>query len=235
MKLPAGMLAAVLVAGCGTSPSDDRHLTVYAAASLREVFTTIGAAYEQAHPGTAVVFSFAGSRDLVAQLEQGASADVLATADTRTMGAAAGMLAADPVVVATNTLAIAVPPGNPAGIGGLADLGRPGLRLVVCAPAVPCGAAAQQMQRLGGLQWRPVSEEASVSGVLGKVAAGEADAGVVYATDTRGVDSIAIPADRNVTTRVSIAPLTAAGAGFASFVSGQQAQSVLETAGFGPP
>src|SRR5215218_473735 len=201
--VPLVVVASALlsVVGCAESPSaaPPERLTVYAAASLSEVFQEAGQAFQHA-TGVEVVFNFAGSSDLLAQLRQGAVADVLATADQRTMDGAvdAGVLSADPVVFAGNSLAVALAPGNPAGIEALDDLAGDAL-VVVCAPQVPCGAATREMAEKAGLDLAPVSEESSVTDVLAKVGTGEADAGIVYRTDllraTPGVTGLAIPDD----------------------------------------
>lgn len=241
--------APLLLAACGTDAGDspqDRTLTVFAAASLTEPFTEIGAAFEAENPGVRVTFSFAGSSDLVAQLRSGAPGDVLASADERTMGEAVadGLVEGEPVGFATNTLVIATPPDNPAGIASLADLADPGVALVLCAPVVPCGAAAQQVAELAGLDLEPVSEEQSVTDVLGKVTSGEADAGLVYVTDVRragdAVSSIAFPeADRAVNV-YPVAALAGSGraelaAAFRDLVAGPEGRGALEAAGFGSP
>lgn len=231
------LLAAALVlcaAGCGAAEEGGRQVTVFAASSLSSAFPAIGEQFEAANPGTRVVFNYAGSQDLVAQLGAGADADVIATADAASMAVVEAMRDTSPMVLASNRMAVAVPPGNPAGITGVTDLARPGLRLVLCAPAVPCGAAAVTLQQRLDVQWRPVSEESSVAGVLGKVRSGEADAGVVYATDV-GAAGIPIPAEVNVSTRYLIAPVTQAGEPFVAFAAGEQGRAVLTELGFGPP
>ncbi len=191
-------------------------------------------------------FNFAGSSDLVAQLQQGAPADVLASADTRTMDRAAEdqLLAGPPTTFATNTMTIAVPPDNPAGVATFADLVGPDVLVVVCAPQVPCGAATQEVEANTGITLAPVSEESSVADVLNKVATGEADAGVVYVTDVKGsagrVTGVPIPAEVNAVTTYPIAVLAAAASPmlaqqFESLVVGAQGQEVLADAGFGTP
>ncbi|MCV7282732.1 molybdate ABC transporter substrate-binding protein [Mycolicibacterium flavescens] len=212
MKALFGVLLLVLAAGC--APRDDPStLVVFAAASLSEVFTEIGQDFERDHPGVTVEFSFAGSADLVTQLTQGARADVFASADARNMARAAqaGLLAGDPVDFATNTLTIVVAPGNPHGINGFGDLARPGLDVVTCASQVPCGAATEEAERVAGVQLAPVSEESSVTDVLNKVAAGQADAGVVYVTDAKAagdrVTSVPVPEIADVVNTYPIAAL----------------------------
>ena len=250
----AGMLVTA-VTGCSTSESPATRapsgpaageVTVFAAASLKATFTEIGAQFQAAHPGTTVRFNFAGSSDLVAQLQQGAAADVLAPADARTMDRASAdtLLAGEPTAFATNTLMIAVPPDNPAGITSFADLAGEGVQVVVCAPQVPCGAATQQVEANTGVTLAPVSEESSVADVLNKVATGEADAGVVYVTDVRASDArvlgVPIPAEVNAVNTYPIAALAEArapalAAQFEALVLGAQGQQVLADAGFGAP
>lgn len=250
--------ACLVMSGCGSGSSGDEasspsgsptaagELTVLAAASLKATFTELASTFEGAHPGTTVQLAFAGSSDLVAQLQQGAPGDVLATADTANMekAAADNLVSGDARPFATNSMTIAVPPGNPAGIESFDDLAEDGVTVVVCAPQVPCGAATERVEQSAGVSLAPVSEENSVSDVLGKVAAGEADAGVVYVTDVQGadgsVDGIPIPADINATNTYPIAVLAGAAqpdlaAEFVDLVIGQEGQKVLEDAGFGPP
>src|SRR5690625_1405064 len=175
-------------AGQSPAPATDGdlagELTVFAAASLHVVFEDIAELFTAEHPAAEVAFSFAGSSDLVAQLDAGAPADVLATADESTMATAvdSGVIDGAPQVFAENALALITPAGNPAGITGL-DESLDGADLVVCAPQLPCGAAAETLAEQVGTTLRPVSEEGSVTDVLGKVTSGQADAGLVYTTD----------------------------------------------------
>ncbi|MEE2568764.1 molybdate ABC transporter substrate-binding protein [Pseudarthrobacter sp. J64] len=221
-------------------------LTVFAAASLKGTFTELAERFEAEHPGVEVRFSFAGSSDLASQISQGAPADVFAAADTRTMERLrdAGLVEGGPRTFATNTLAIAVPPGNPAGIGSFADLARPGLKLVACAGQVPCGAATEKLEQQTGTSLAPVSEENSVTDVLGKVISGEADAGLVYATDVRSaggkVQGIDFPESAGAVNSYPIAAVKgaanpAAAAAFLQLVAGPDGQQILASAGFGPP
>jgi molybdate transport system substrate-binding protein len=232
----AVLATGLLLTACTAARSEpDPRITVFAAASLRPVFTALAQQYEQAS-GTAVVLEFGGSADLVARMAEGARADVLATADTGTMDRS-GLPGAVPF--ATNTMAVVVPPDNPARLAVLPDLARPGVRLVVCAPQVPCGAAAARVAQAAGLAWQPVSEPNSVSDVLGTVVSGEADAGVVYRTDAlaagAAVAQIPVPDAVNTTNRYPIAAATGAGAGFVAFVTGPAGRQELADAGFGPP
>lgn len=169
----------------GSSSLAPGRLTVLAAASLSDAFEAIAADFEAAHPDVEVTVSFAASSTLAAQVREGAPADVLATADTAAMDTAAGSgsVAGAPTVVAGNGLAIAVAPGNPLGVTGLADLARSDLVVVGAAPAVPISRYARTALTAAGVDVRPVSEEADVRAVLSKVAVGEADAGIVYRSD----------------------------------------------------
>ena len=231
--------------GRTTSSAPHGHLTVFAAASLKTTFTKIGAEFERAHPGTTVSFSFAGSSDLVSQLQQGAPADVFASADVPNMTKATrdSLTASTPVDFASNTLEIAVPPGNPGHVASLADLTKPGVSVVVCAPAVPCGAAAVKVERAAGIRLAPVSEEQSVTDVLGKVRSGEADAGLVYVTDVRGARSavVGVPFAQS-SAAVNVYPIAtlktstdaALAQAFVGAVTGQPGQGILAAAGFRP-
>ena len=262
----AGLLLTTAACGSGSSTDDESqrggpssssrsttsgdHLTgtvtVFAAASLKKTFSQIGTAFEEAHPGVEVTFNFAGSSDLVAQLQQGAPADVFASADTTNMARATAdsLTAGAPVDFASNTLEIAVPPGNPAGIASLSDLAKPGVKVVLCAPAVPCGSAAAKVEAAAGIDIKPVSEEQSVTDVLGKVSSQEADAGLVYVTDVKGagdsVEGIEFPESSSAVNTYPIAALedstnAAAAKAFLEAVTGDLGQGILAAAGFAKP
>lgn len=260
LAITAAALAALLLAACGcsavsaapaSSQTPTKHavtgtITVFAAASLTATFTELGRRFEKANPGSTVMFSFAGSSELVTQLNAGAPADVFASADETNMkkAIAAGVTDGDPVDFATNVLAIAVPRGNPAHIKGWADLARPGVKTVVCAPQVPCGTATAKVESSTGVTLSPVSQETSVTDVLGKVSSGEADAGVVYTTDVEGagtsVGSVPFPEAKGVVNTYPIAaiergPNATGGAAFIAYVTGPEGEKVLEAAGFGTP
>ncbi|MGU3581837.1 molybdate ABC transporter substrate-binding protein [Rhodococcus sp. C26F] len=241
----AGLTAAVLTS-CGTGGSDPDVLTVYAAASLRAPFTEIAERFEEANPEVTVEFSFAGSSDLETQLEQGAPADVFASADTRTMDAAvaAGLVAGEPIPFATNTLTIVTEPGNPKNVTSFDDLTGDGLSVVVCAPRVPCGAATERLEETAGVELAPVSEESSVTDVLGKVTSGQADAGLVYVTDAMGagekVAVVPVPEAAEIVNIYPVAPLSDSrdpdrADAFVRFVTGTGGRAVLADAGFGAP
>ena len=219
---------------------------MFGAASLTTTFTALAADFEKLHPKVSVATSFAGSADLVTQITAGAPADVFVSADTRNMDklTAAALVTGTPVDFATNVLEIAVPPSNPAKISTFADLAKPGVKTVICAPAVPCGAATATIEKATGVTLAPVSEETAVTDVLGKVSSGEADAGLVYVTDVRGAGSAVkgIPFADSATA-VNTYPIAALKASatpkvaqaFIDYVTGKVGQKVLAEAGFGKP
>jgi molybdate transport system substrate-binding protein len=211
-------LAAVVVltlSGCGTAGSGERTLTVFAAASLTDVFTEIGAELEDRQPGLEVRFAFAGSSALAAQLLQGAPADVFASADEVQMArlTEAGLIE-DAEIFATNPLVIAVPPGNPAGVADLADFAREDLRIAVCAPEVPCGALAETVFVAAGVAAAPDTYEEDVRAALTKVELGEVDAALVYLTDAvaagGAVESVRFPEAEAALNRYPVGVLTGA-------------------------
>ncbi len=229
-----------------TEGSLEGSITVFAAASLTGTFTELAEQFEAAHPQTTVELNFAGSADLVTQITEGAPADVFASADEKNMAklADADLVDGEPVDFATNVLEIAVPPTNPAGIETFADLAGPGVKLVVCAPEVPCGAATVKVERASGVTLSPVSEESSVTDVLGKVTSGEADAGLVYVTDViaagDAVEGIEFDESAAAINTYPIAALADAdasdvAAAFVAFVTGDAGRAVLTAAGFGLP
>ncbi|ULE35709.1 molybdate ABC transporter substrate-binding protein [Mycobacterium sp. IDR2000157661] len=234
----------MLAAGCSSQQGDS--IVVFAAASLKAPFTEIGEQFEGDNPGATVEFSFAGSSDLVTQLTQGARADVFASADTRNMdkAAKAGLLAGAPADFAANTLTIAVAPGNPKQINSFRDLTKPGVSVVLCAPQVPCGTATQKVERAAGVDVAPVSEESSVTDVLSKVTSGQADAGVVYVTDTQDagdmVTAVPFPEAAEAVNTYPIAVLRqsenpALARKFVDLVTGEVGRRVLAEAGFARP
>jgi molybdate transport system substrate-binding protein len=186
-----------LLAACGGSSGDDTtELTILAASSLTTAFDELEKTYEDEHPDVDVKLSYDSSAILVEQVNAGAPADVLATADTDTMADAvdAGTINGDPTIFARNTMLIATPPGNPAGIQDVTDLAD--ATIAVCVPEAPCGAATQKLFDLNNLDIEPATEEDNVSSVLTKVTSGEVDAGIVYVTDAQAagddVDTVEI-------------------------------------------
>ena len=198
-------LAGAALAGCSSSPAAgpaasssgsssaqalSGSITVLAAASLQKTFTALGATFEKAHPGVTVKFSFNGSDTLAAQIDEGAPADVFASANQSTMATVqkAGNTTGSPTVFVKNTLEIAVPPGNPKGIKTLADLAKSGIKVAECASTVPCGSAAVKALAAAGVKLTPVTYETEVTGALTKVELGEVDAALVYHSDIVGAD-----------------------------------------------
>nr|WP_232225416.1 molybdate ABC transporter substrate-binding protein [Leucobacter salsicius] len=248
--------AALGLMGCSGSPTADSApvdgqtepvtITVSAAASLQRSFDEIASAFETAHPEVDVApIGYDGSSTLATQIIEGAPVDVFASADERNMQLVVDEgLAAGAEVFATNTLVIAVPAGNPAKVTGLADLAS--AVTVLCAPEVPCGAASAQLLANAGIAVTPASLEQNVTAVLQKVAAGEADAGLVYRTDVVGddaVESITPEGADAVVNRYPIVALestartgpeqAAAAQAFVDFVLGAEGQAVLAAHGFG--
>ncbi|HYI61579.1 MAG TPA: molybdate ABC transporter substrate-binding protein [Acidimicrobiales bacterium] len=260
LRRPIAVLAVLLLLLGAAACSDDSPdgagstggeeisgtVTVFAAASLTDVFTALGQAFEEAHPEATVELGFGPSSGLVTQVTEGAPADVIATAAEPDMEdlVDADVLAGAPVPFATNRLEIAVPPGNPAGVDGLDDLADEDLVVALCNEEVPCGRFARQA--LEGVAVEPSidSDEEDVRALLTKVEAGEVDVGIVYETDVvaagDAVEGIAIPADQNVTATYPIATVgdtdhAAGAAAFVAFVLSDEGRVALAAAGFGAP
>jgi molybdate transport system substrate-binding protein len=230
VALAAGALLVAGLAGCGehaaagsagstARPSSPVPLsgaiTVAAAASLHRVLPKLAAGFERAHPGTSIRFTFGGSSALAAQIVAGGPVDVFAAASAATMRTVtdARLTVSAPVVVARNRLEIAVPKGNPGHVRGLADFAAAAETVVVCAPKVPCGAAAEKVFALAKVHAKPDSYETDVTGVLTRVQLGDADAGLVYRTDVRAaggdVQGIDFPESAKAITDYPIAVLGA--------------------------
>jgi molybdate transport system substrate-binding protein len=238
----AGGAASATASGSASLSGD---LTVLAAASLTESFTTLGKQFEAAHPGVEVTFGFAASSALATQIASGAPADVFASASATNMDAvvAAGA-AADPKTFATNVMEIAVPPDNPGKVTGVDSLAGADVKTALCQPQVPCGTTAQQVFTDAKVTVTPVTLEPDVKSVLSKVQLGEVDAGVVYVTDVLAagdkVKGVQIPDDVNASTSYPIAALTksanaATAAAFVEYVLSPAGSSVLAAAGFQQP
>lgn len=221
-------------------------LIVLAAASLTESFGALERAFEARHPDVDVVASYASSAALVAQVEQGAPGDVIATADEPTLRrlASAGRVAGPPRRFATNRLAIAVEPGNPKRVRGLADLGRADLIVVLAAEQVPVGRYAREALAKAGVAAAPRSLEENVKAVVAKIGLGEADAGIVYETDARAargrIEAVAIPEAENVVASYPIAVLAGAqdpgrAHAFVAFALSAEGQETLRDFGFAAP
>ena len=242
-RLGLGVLAGVLawlVTGCGGEGKT--AVTVYAAASLSEAFEDLAAEYEAANPDVDVKLNFAGSARLAAQISAGARADVFASANGANMSrvVAEGRTASLPVLFARNRLALVVPVDNPGNVTELEDLSDDNLVLAMCAPEVPCGTLAQAVLADAGINANPDTEETSVRAVLTKVMLGEADAGLVYATDVAaGGDKVAAvplgPQIRFNDYPVAAVSDRAVAAAFVDFVVGPDGQRILWSHGFDSP
>ncbi len=255
-------LLPLALAGCGgsdeasgrpSSAGPDRpasgalgEVTVLAAASLTEAFTTLGAHLEKDHPGTSVKFSFAASSELATQITSGAPADVFASASPATMDQVVQADGADgePVVFVRNRLQIAVPAGNPADVTGLADFAKKDLKIALCAPEVPCGDAANRAFEAAGVTAAPDTLEPDVKAVLAKVSLGEVDAALVYRTDVIAagdtVEGIDFPEAADAINDYPIvvladAPNAEGAQAFVDLVESPQGAAVLAKAGFEQP
>ena len=249
-RAPVGVLLLAL-AGCSsgtttTSESDGTKLTVLAASSLTETFTELERIYEEDHAGVDVRLAFDSSATLAGQVIEGAPADVLATADARTMATVvdADVTAGDPSRFATNTMVLVVPVGNPAGIETFADLDQDGVGYLTCAESAPCGAVAESLLDLNHVEAPPKSFEIDVKAVLTKIELDEADAGLVYATDATSagdrVETITIPGSSGEVNSYLVAPVvqsqnTDAARGWVELLLSEKGQDVLREAGFGTP
>ncbi|HYO38526.1 MAG TPA: molybdate ABC transporter substrate-binding protein [Nocardioidaceae bacterium] len=239
------------LAGCGSGSTrstgeSDRRLLVLAAASLTDTFTTLADDFEADHPGVTVKLAFDSSATLAEQVNQGAPADVLATADEATMRTVAdeGGVEGAPRIFATNQLQLVVPTSNPAGIEKLGDIARPGVEFVVCVDTAPCGKLAGIVLDEAGITAPAASEEVDVKAVLSKVSLDEADAGLVYATDAVAADDdvtvVSVPGSQQNRTTYPVAALSGAeqpalAGEFVDLVLSPQGRRVLSDAGFGQP
>jgi molybdate transport system substrate-binding protein len=222
-------VAACLVLATGCGGDSGGSVTVFAAASLTDAFTDIG------HGDT--TFSFAGSQDLVTQIQNGAPADVIATADTTTIGQVANQLVSAPQTFARNTLVIVTAPGNPQHLATLADLARPDVQVVLAAPSVPAGKYAAQALQDAHVTVHARSLEPDVRSVLTKVEVGEADAGIVYVTDAKSARSkvSATPIADSPIATYEIGALNKVGEAFIDKVMSPSGQAVLHRFGFLSP
>jgi molybdate transport system substrate-binding protein len=220
------------------------EITVFAAASLTESFTQLGKEFEAAHPGVKVRFNFGGSSSLAQQINQGAPADVFASASPTNMKQVSdtGSAAGQPVTFARNRLEIAVPKGNPAGVTGLADFGKAERKIALCAEQVPCGAAAIKVLQAAGVTPMPDTLEQDVKAALTKVRLGEVDAALVYRTDVRSAgDAVQgiefAEADKAINDYpiavLAHAPNPAGAQAFVDFVRSDRGRAVLTSVGFG--
>lgn len=246
LLLPAGCGSGSGSPAGGSGAAPTGAVTVFAAASLTESFTTIGRDFETASPGTKVTFNFAGSSALATQINQGAPADVFAAASPKNMATVtdAGNGDGTATTFVRNQLVIAVAKGNPQGIDALADLTEPGLKVALCAEQVPCGAAATKALAAAKVRLTPVTLEQDVKGALSKVKLGEVDAALVYRTDARAaaadVDGVEFPESAGAINDYPIvvvrnAPNKAGAQAFTDYVESDKGKAVLTAAGFQAP
>jgi molybdate transport system substrate-binding protein len=247
------LVSAILLAACGgtggtgsSSPASSSlsgYINVFAAASLTASFNALGISFHQAYPGVGVNFNFAGTPTLVTQIEQGAPADVFASADTDNMTklTTGGFTSGAPKAFARNQLEIVVAPGNPKSITGLADLAKPGLIYISEGPTVPAGKYSLQALATAGVKVTPKSLETSVTAVISKIELGEADAGIVYTTDIQAagskVQGVQMPAADNVIATYPIVGVKGTrypdvATAFIDYVVSATGQSTLATFGF---
>jgi molybdate transport system substrate-binding protein len=229
-----------------SSPKLSGTVTVFAAASLKESFTTLGKEFEKANAGTKVTFNFAGSDALAASITGGAPADVFAAASPKTMAIVTDKkdAATTPATFVRNQLEIATLPGNPDKVASLKDLTKSGLKVVLCDKTVPCGAAAQKALDASKLKLTPASYEQDVKSALTKVELKEADAAVVYKTDVKAagdkVEGVEFPESAKAINDYPIAllkdaPNAEAAKAFIALVQSAEGQKVLTAAGFLQP
>src|SRR5713226_4931573 len=238
---------AVVLAACGSTSSSATPLSgtvsVFAASSLTAAFNALGTDFQGLNSGVTMKFNFAGTPTLLTQIEQGAPADVFASADTANMDKLKGdgFTAGTPQVFARNKLEIVVAPGNPKGITALADLARPGVIYITAAPTVPAGKYALQALKMAGVTVTPKSLETDVKSVVGKIELGEADAGIVYTTAIRAAGSkvtgVSIPDADNVIATYPIVAVKAttnspAANAFIAYVLSAAGQAKLQSFGF---
>jgi molybdate transport system substrate-binding protein len=246
-------LTALLLTACGSpAPATTGgtgvtgQVTVFAAASLTESFKQLGADFEAANPGVEVTFNFAGSSALAQQINQGAPADVFASAAPANMKQVTdtGAVTAAPTTFAKNTLQIAVPKGNPGKVTGLADFAKADLKIALCAEQVPCGAAARKVFEAAKVTPAPDTLEQDVKAVLTKVSLGEVDAALVYRTDVKAAGDAVEGEDfaeaSSAVNDYPVAPLAkapnaVAAKAFVDYVLSEKGRKVLSEAGFAAP
>jgi molybdate transport system substrate-binding protein len=265
--LGVGIAAVSVLAGCGShsapaAASDTNSastsatepirigpagtLVVFAASSLRPVFPALGAAFEAAHPGVAVNFEFGASPDLAARIDRGEPGDLFAAAEIPAMQRVidANQVTEQPQVFAKNTLVIVTAPGNPKHIARLEDLISSGVSVAVCAPTAACGWDVGEAESDAGIDLSRTSQVSSVADVLAKVTAGQADAGLVYATDAKAAgDQVTTVEFRQAAREVTGYPIAvlagskqpALAHAFEAVVAGPPGQAALAAAGFGTP
>jgi len=232
-------------ASASSSAALSGSITVFAASSLKEAFTTIGKQFEAANPGVKVTFSFGASSTLATQITNGAPADVFASASPKNMQqvVTAGY-ASNPVNFAKNVMEVAVPPSNPAHVTSVNDLAKSSVKTALCQPQVPCGATAAEVFKNAKITVKPVTLQPDVKSVLTQVELGNVDAGMVYVTDVHSAGSkvkgVPIPDSVNASTEYPIAAISksanlAAAQAFVAYVTSSSGEGVLKAAEFEAP
>jgi len=244
-RLALALALGLVLSGCADDPgAGSDEVVVLGAASMAEVLEDLADLYRQEHPGARVVLSTGGSSGLARQVVNGLPADLLVLASPASLQPVldAGEQREEPVVVARNRIEIAVREGNPKRLNGLADLARPELAVALCAPQVPCGAAADRALQQAGVTASPDTFEQDVRAVLTKVRLGEVDAGVVYATDVRAAaaEVDGLPVEPPVTTDYPAVRLRGGSAPDAAqalldLLRSERGQALLVAAGFEVP
>ncbi len=256
------LLFSILLTGCSSASSTPivdsapQTLLVFAAASLTDAFTEIGENFEAQNPNVAVTFNFAGSQALRTQIEEGAPADVFASAsgkEMETLITNAFVIKESSQIFLSNQLIIILPADNPAGINSLEDLAIDGVKIVLAAEEVPVGNYARQALDLMNKSFsnnfkdnvlkNVVSNEDNVKQVVAKIQLGEADAGIVYTSDAIAapeLQTIEIPSELNIIAKYPIAPLVESAnadlaQAFIAFVLSDEGQAILQKWGFGSP
>ncbi|QDU68118.1 molybdate ABC transporter substrate-binding protein [Engelhardtia mirabilis] len=246
LPTPLVLLLALVAASCARGTAADHTTVVFASASLAAPFDELARAFERAQPGHEVRLNTAGTPQLVLQAREGARVDVFASADAQSLVSLLGPHddEIDPIDFALNRMAIAVAAGNPRGIKGLSDLERDDLLVALCGPAVPAGRYARSLLEAAAVQVRSSSDEPSVRALVSKVALGELDAGLVYASDLVGTDAaveaVTIPTPQNVVARYPVAILARGeregrARAFVDFLLSEAGGAILTAHGFELP
>jgi molybdate transport system substrate-binding protein len=259
----AATTAALTLAACGSSSGSSSSgkstpsttvtakvtgtATVSAAASLTEAFTEMGTGFEKVNPGATVTFNFGSSSTLATQIQQGAPADVFASADTTNVQtlSTAGLTDGAGQPFAKNQLEIVTKPGNPKRVTGLGSLATVGV-VSLCGSTVPCGRYADQALTAADVTIPAdrITRGVDAKATLAAVATGDAEAGIVYVTDTESAGSrvtgVAIPASQNVIATYPIVVLKSAAGNavaqaFVDYVLSSAGQATLRSFGFVPP
>lgn len=244
--LVSGLAPVILFSACASSSESQGQTTlnVYAASSLATPFAYAGLAYEKTHPGVNVQFNLGASSDLARFVEEGAPADIFASADVANLDKVESedLLDSPPIIFATNYLEIVVEKGNPLNISSLQDLENPDLVFVMTSPDVPIGKYTAEVLKKADVSVTPDSLESNVKGIMLKVASGEADAGIVYHSEVIAsdgqVEGVEIPAELNIVAKYPIGIISTSdnkelAHGFIDFLLSPSGRAILSQHGFG--